>query len=168
MRICVALLLATATATSAAAQDPGWRLTPEGYGPIRIGMSRAQVARIVGAPLEGEEHTEGCIVAHSARGWSGMWFMFEQGRLSRVSISARSRVTTPRGVGVGASETAVRRAYPRGLQVEPHHYEGLPGRYLTFWLRPNARGVRFETDRTRRVRTIHAGGPSILYVEGCL
>jgi hypothetical protein len=166
MRALIALLLAAAA--PAVAQNAAWPLTPDGYGPIRIGMSRTEVARLVGAPLEGEEYTEGCIETHATRGWSGMWFMFEDGRLSRISISARSLARTPRGIGVGASEAVVRRAYPRGLQVEPHHYEGPPGRYLTFWLRPNARGVRFETDRTRRVRTIHAGGPSIQYVEGCL
>jgi hypothetical protein len=166
MRLLAALLIVAAT--PAAAQDAAWRLTPDGYGPVRIGMSRAEVARTVGAALVGEEHTPGCIETHATRGWSGMWFMFEEGRLTRISVSEGSRVTTPRGIGVGASEAAVRRAYSGGLAVEPHHYEGLPGRYLTYWLRLNVRGVRFETDRSRRVRTIHAGGPSIQYVEGCL
>ena len=166
----VAALASTglALATAAAVPPSAWRLTPDGYGPIRIGMRRAEVARIVAAPLVGEEVTEGCIETHASRGWGGMWFMFEEGRLTRISISGRTRVATPRGVGVGTTEAAVRRAYASGLTVEPHHYEDAPAHYLTFWVRPNVRGVRFETDRSRRVRTIHAGGPSIEYVEGCL
>ncbi|HYG29115.1 MAG TPA: hypothetical protein VD887_02760 [Allosphingosinicella sp.] len=166
MRRFIALLLAVAA--PAAAQNAGWRLTPDGYGPIRIGMNRPEIARLVGAPLEGEEVTEGCLETHAAGGWNGMWFMFEDGRLSRISISARSRVTTPRGIGVGSTEAAVRRAYPRGLRDEEHEYQGAPASYLTFWVRPNVRGVRFVTDRSRRVRTIHAGAASIQYVEGCL
>jgi hypothetical protein len=157
-----------AAAPPLAAQNSAWRLTPDGYGPIRIGMTRAEVTRLVGAPLEGEEYTEGCIETHAGRGWGGMWFMFEGGRLSRISVAERSRVTTPRGIGIGATEAAVRRAYPAGLVAEPHEYQSPPARYLTFWVRPEVRGIRFETNESRRVATIHAGGSSIQYVEGCL
>jgi hypothetical protein len=167
MRIAAALI-GSALAIPAAAQSPQWRLTPDGLGPVRIGMTRDEVTRIVGAPLEGEELTEGCIETQSARGWGGVWFMFEEGRLSRISVGEQSRVTTPRGIGIGAAEAAVRRAYGRGLRSEGHHYRGPPARYLTYWLQPGVRGVRFETDERRRVETIHAGRASIQYVEGCL
>ena len=30
-------------------RSPAWHLTPDGYGPVRIGMTRAQVARALGA-----------------------------------------------------------------------------------------------------------------------
>ncbi len=42
---------------------------PEGWGPVKIGMTRAQVAKAVGAPLRGEaiESVERCV-EQSARG----------------------------------------------------------------------------------------------------
>lgn len=144
-----------------------WRLTPNGIGPVRIGMTRDQVVQALGAPVEGEELTEGCAEM-AARGFDGITFMFEAGRLTRISIREPSNVTTPRGIGVGATEAQVREAYGSGLDSEPHHYVGLPAKYLTFWLSRGRSGVRFETDSAGRVETIHAGADSIEYIEGCL
>lgn len=165
----IALVAAAAVLLAGAAPSRGWRLTPEGLGPVRIGMSRAEVTRIVGAPLEGEELTEGCIEMQPTRGWRGIYFMLEEGRLTRISLSGReSGIATPRGIAVGASEAEVRRAYGRGLQGEEHTYQDAPARYFTYWTVPGRRGVRFETNAQRRVEIIHAGEPSIQYVEGCL
>ena len=168
----IALIAAAAAllaAAAPAAQDrSGWRITPDGLGPVRIGMSRAEVTRIVGGPLEGEELTQGCIEMQAARGWQGIGFMFEEGRLTRISIGGATGIQTPRGIAVGASEADVRRAYGPGLEREEHTYQEAPAAYLTYWTVPGRRGVQFETDASRRVRTIHAGGPSIRYVEGYL
>jgi hypothetical protein len=144
-------------------------LTPDGLGPVRIGMSRAQVESAIGMKLEGEpiEDEKSCVEMIPAGPDQGVWFMFEDYKLSRISIGEPSKVTTPRGIGSGASADEVRRAYPKGLKAEPHYYEDLPSEYLTYWTVPKKRGVRFETDSKRRVQTIHAGGPSIQYVEGC-
>jgi hypothetical protein len=103
----------------------------------------------------------------AARGWANNWFMFEDERLTRISIGKGSRTRTLRGIGIGSSEAEVHRAYGPGLRVEPHRYTEWPARYLTVWARSPAHGLRFETDPSRRVRSIHAG-PSIEYVEGCL
>lgn len=163
-----ALLACAITLAAASEPDPSWRLTPEGLGPVRIGMTRAQVTTLVGAPLEGEEFTEGCIEMQATRGWTHVWFMFEEGRLTRLSVGGETPIRTPRGIGPGDTEEAVRRAYGSGLIAEPHEYQDPPARYLTFWTQPDRRGVRFETNERGRVDTIHAGGPSIQYVEGCL
>jgi hypothetical protein len=169
----IALIAAAGALLLGAAAPPaeraGWRLTPDGLGPLRIGMSRAQVQRIAGAPLLGEEYTEGCIEMQAERGWDGIWFMFEEGRLTRISLGGpESGIATPRGIAVGATEAEVRRAYGASLESEEHTYQEAPALYLTHWTVPDRRGVRFETNGERRVETIHAGGPSIRYVEGCL
>ncbi len=162
--------LSTILAASApAAAPPSWPLTPDGWGPAKIGMSRAQVERVLHVRLEGEaiEDEKACIEMVPAGAEQGLWFMFEDYKLSRISIGQPSKVKTPRGIGIGASAANVRRAYGRGLKAEPHHYEGLPSEYLTYWTVPGKRGVRFETDAKRRVQTIHAGTSAIEYVEGC-
>jgi hypothetical protein len=143
-------------------------LTPAGWGVVKIGMSQAQVAKALGSKLEGEpiENEQVCVEKVSP-GHPDMWFMFQKGKLTRISVGEKSRVTTPRGIGIGATAGEVRRKYAKGLQAEPHHYLDLPGEYLTYWTAPKKRGVRFETDVKRRVETIHAGTDSIEYVEGC-
>ena len=162
-------IVALAATTAAAAPRAQPHLTPDGWGPVRIGMTRADVAEALGVVPRGEpvEPGGGCVEQISDA-HPGMWFMFEDGRLTRISIGEQSRITTPHGIGIGATAAQVRKAYSRGLKAEVHHYEGRPAEYLTWWAIPKWRGLRFETDARRRVQTIHAGGPSIEYIEGCL
>lgn len=166
------LLAAAALAASAAAtaQPRPWHLTPEGYGPARIGMTRAQVERALGVTLEGTavDDANACIeMGPTAGPHRELVFMFIDRRLSRIAAIDSSRVTTPRGVGIGATAAEVRRIYGRGLRAEEHTYLGRPAEYLTFWTTPNRRGVRFVTDQNRRVDSIIAGDRTIQYIEGC-
>ena len=158
-------LLAAAAAPAAGA----WPLTPDGWGPVRIGMTRAQVEQALAVKLEGEplEDEKSCIELVPKGPERGLWFLFEDYKLSRISIGEPSRVKTPRGIGIGVTAATVRRAYGKGLKAEPHYYEDRPAEYLTFWTVPRKRGVRFETDSKRRVQTIHAGTAAIELVEGC-
>ena len=168
MKIAVALALALAVPQAAPTYD--WKLTPAGWGPVRIGMSRTQVEKALKLQLEGEAFdNEGqCVELYSSNErLNGLYFMFLDGKLSRVSAGEKSTIKTPRGVGVGATADAVRTAYGEKLQAEPHHYLDLPAEYLTFWLKSAKSGVRFETDGQRRVETIHAGNDSIQLIEGC-
>jgi hypothetical protein len=166
----VLILTAALAATAAAAQPRPWYLTPEGYGPARIGMTRAQVERALNVRLEGTavDDADVCIEM-SPRGGAlrHMYFMFHNRRLSRIAVDRTSRVTTPRGLGIGATAAEVRRAYGRGLRAEEHAYTGRPAEYLTFWTTPGRRGVRFTTDENRRVDSIIAGNETIQYIEGC-
>lgn len=173
MRSALALataLLATAAAT--AQPQPQARpvhLTPDGYGPVRIGMTRDQVAAALGTRLQGEpiDDESQCIEMTATSGYPGLVFMFLENRLSRIAAVRESRVTTPRGIALGATAGEVRLAYGTGLEAEPHHYLELPAEYLTFWVRRAQSGVRFETDLNQRVDTIIAGNDSIQYIEGC-
>jgi hypothetical protein len=154
---------------AAAAVQPQWRLAVDGLGPIRIGMTRKEVESALHTRLKGEpiEDEKSCIELVPVGRDQGLWLMFEDYKLTRISIAQPSRITTPRGIGIGATAERVRRAYGRGLKAEPHKYEGRPAEYLTYWTVPGKRGVRFETDGKRRVQSIHAGTDSIQYVEGC-
>lgn len=162
----MALLLTAA----APAPSYNWALTPAGWGPVRIGMSRAQVEKALQVQLEGDafDNQGSCIDLYSSNEQlAGLYFMFLDGKLSRVSIGGKSSVKTPRGMGVGSTEEEVRSAYGKQLQAEPHHYLDLPAEYLTYWVKPAKSGVRFETDAQKKVETIHAGNDSIQLIEGC-
>jgi hypothetical protein len=166
LAIAIALLLVA----GASAETPSWKLSPSGWGPAHIGMTRAQVSSALHVQLEGDAFdNEGkCInLVASDDALPGLFFMFLDGRLSRISVTEPSHVTTPRGLGIGATADEVRNVYGPEIKAEPHHYYGEPAEYLTYWLQPDKRGVRFETDTNRRVETIHAGNDSIQYVEGC-
>jgi hypothetical protein len=164
------LILALAGPAATPAPSPGWRLTPDGYGPARIGMTPAQLASALSIRLEGDalEDENVCVEKTAVQGYRGFFFLFERGRLSRISATEPSQAVTALGLGMGATATQVRRAYGPGLRAETHTYYGRPAEYLTFWpRRGDARGIRFETGADRRVETIHVGGASIRYIEGC-
>jgi hypothetical protein len=163
-----ALLLTAAAPAPTPSHD--WKLTPTGWGPVRIGMNRDQVSKALQDQLEGDafDNEGNCIeLFPESEALKGSYFMFLEGKLSRISVSAPSHIVTPRGIGVGANADEVRKVYGEKLQAEPNHYLDLPAEYLTFWLKPDKSGVRFETDAQRKVETIHAGNDSIQLVEGC-
>jgi hypothetical protein len=171
------LAIGVALLTTAASPTPSWTLTPTGWGPAQIGMTRAQVSKALNVELEGdgfdsEGNCQELVGAHEA--FPGLFFMFERGRLTRITTTEPSVVATPRGIHVGSTHEEVRKAYGKGLKAEPHHYEAatnefltFPAEYLTFWLKPGRSGVRFEMDTQGKVESIHAGTSSIQYAEGC-
>jgi hypothetical protein len=157
-------------------------LTAEGFGPLRIGMSRAEVVKALGEDsdpeAEGGPDPERCDMFRPERAPEGMLVMIEDGRLTSVSLIEGSTVRTDRGLGLGATAAEVKAAYGKALRAGPHKYEEAPAEYLTAWARdpprderseaaPTARGIRFEVGARGNVQSISAGGPSIEYVEGC-
>jgi hypothetical protein len=94
--------------------------------------------------------------------------MIKDGKISRLSLYGPGPLQTDRRVGIGARESQVKRAYPRGLRIEPHAYDERPAHYLTVWTLKDRRGVRYEADTQGRVNAIHVGDRSIEYIEGCL
>ena len=165
-------------------------ITPDGLGPVRIGMSQAEALAALGDDwsLGGtmEPDDPGACRHIIAGGDEGgpLAYMLNQGRVTRVSVDVSGAQAAPpvrseRGVGLGSTEDDVRRAYGDQLRSEPHHYTEAPARYLTVWTRggptrddefvqsADARGIRFVTDERRRVVAIIAGDSTLQYVEGC-
>lgn len=156
-------------------------LTAEGWGPLRIGMTRDEVTEAMGPTATpdavGGPEPEACDQYRPERAPEGLYVMLESNVLTRISIAEGSELTTDRGFGLGATAAAVKAAYGDAADVEPHHYVGPQGEYITVWngLNPGdayvedpaARGLRYETGEDGLVNTIHVGGPSIQYVEGC-
>ncbi len=151
-------------------------LTSEGWGPLRIGMSRTEVVAALGEDANpnavGGPDSEQCDEFRPDRAPDGMIVMIENGFLSRITLIRDATVRTPRGFAVGDSAAAIRQAYGADATVTPHKYQSAPAEYFTVRDAGSsgaaARGIAYEVGAEGRVTHIHAGGPSIEYVEGCL
>jgi hypothetical protein len=167
--------LPAADTTTSAEPDPAL-LTADGWGPLRIGMSRAQVVQAAGEDAQpnavGGADPEACDQFRPRQAPAGLLVMIENGVLTRISVSRNSDLATAEGIRVGDRGATVLARYGARAQVLPHKYLEAPARYITVWRTahsdPARRGIRFETDAEDRVAHIHVGGPSIEYVEGCL
>lgn len=157
------------------------RITAQGWGPLMIGMTLAEVAAAAGPDSNpgsvGGADPESCDQFRPANAPEGVLVMMQQGRLTRISLVEMSDIDTDRGLGIGDSAAAVKAAYGAAAIVAPHKYQDAPAGYITVWdggprTEPYvqdqaARGLVYEIDGTGNVGAIHAGGPSIEYVEGC-
>lgn len=165
------MLSALIAALLAGAPAPVPPLTPDGWGELRIGMSEAEAVRKFRLNVPSDDDgvsSEACRELAFPKGGPDLVAMAENGRISRISAYDGSTIRTDRGFGVGSREADIRKAYGGKLRVETHKYDEEPAHYLTSWTVPGKRGVRYETDQKGVVHTVHVGGPSIEYVEGCL
>jgi hypothetical protein len=156
-------------------------VTSNGWGPLRIGMTRAEVTAAVGAGnpnAVGGADPASCDLFHPARAPEGMLVMIQQDVLTSITLRNNTELKTDRGFGVGDTSAAIKAAYGAGAIVEPHKYVqgaeyitiwsvGAPPNATTFVQDANARGIRYETGADGAVTAVHAGGSSIQNVEGC-
>lgn len=175
-----ALALALILALAACQQDPpaqGARddsvppLTVEGYGDMRIGMPIAEARTVSGQALNvpGIEDTPGAcneqeyILANGEK----LYLMFEGDVITRITAGSESPTTrTAQNVGVGSTDAEVRTAYQNVIE-EDAHYNPPPAHNLLIWTVPDQSGLLFEVNEQGIVTSVHAGGPSIRYMEGC-
>jgi hypothetical protein len=155
-------------------------ITSEGWGPLRIGMSRADVVTALGEDANpnavGGPDPQSCDEFRPARAPESVLVMIENGVLTRISLIRPSDIKSDRGFGVGDTAASVKTAYGAAATAEPHKYEAAPAEYIMAWSRggstgyvqdSNARGLVYEVGGDGNVKAIRAGGPSIQYVEGC-
>jgi len=154
---------------------------PHFHDTFLIGMTLAEVNAALGPDSDpeaiGGPDPESCDQFRPGRAPEGMLAMIEEGRLTRISLIDDSKVKTDRDLGIGIPASVVRATYGSALQTTPHKYQEAPAEYLTIWAKgggpidravpPHSRGIQYVVDSTGKVETIHAGVPSILYVEGC-
>jgi hypothetical protein len=166
-----------ACALGARAQEP--RLTMEGYGPARIGMTRDALSSALGAPvvvpdIYAGEDPNGCIQVYAGSPGTprrssrdDILYMLVDGRLARIDI-VQPTVASLSGIRVGMPEADVLRAYRGRIASSPHFYGEAGDHYLTLHSQDGRVGMRFETIEGR-VTAFRAGtAEAIEYVEGCL
>jgi len=151
-------------------------LTANGFGPLRIGMTTAEVEAALGPDSNpnavGGADPASCDMFHPSGAPEGLMVMTNGGTLASVWLTRASTVTTDRGFKIGDEAAEVKAAYGASAVVVPHKYEAAPAEYITVWTTadhtgPAARGIKYEIGSDGKVKAIAGGGPSIEYVEGC-
>ncbi|MGV3579769.1 hypothetical protein [Brevundimonas sp.] len=158
-------------------------LTSNGYGPLRIGMTKAEVIAAVGdkfnPSLVGGAEPDVCDQWRPAQSPEGVTVMLENGILTRISVASPATLKTDRGFGVGDTAAAIKAAYGPLAVATPHKYSPAPAEDIFVWTTgapatageyvqdPAARGIRYEIDGEGKVSIVHIGGPAIQLVEGC-
>ncbi len=160
---------------------PSGALTAQGLDALQIGMTLEQVTETAGPDSNpdaaGGPEPEVCDEFHPENAPEGVLVMIEEGVLTRISLIRDASLSTDAGLSLGAPSEDVRAAYTQ-VEVTPHKYQESPAIYIDVWDNvesgdqaindPQARGIRYVVGHDGVVETIHAGGPSIRYVEGCL
>ncbi len=151
-------------------------LTAQGFGPLRIGMTTAEIEAALGPDADpeavGGPDPASCDMFRPTGAPEGLLVMTNDGVLASVWLTRASTVATDRGFKIGDQASAVKAAYGAAAEVSGHKYEAAPAEYITVWTTgdhggPAARGIKYEIGQDGRVKSIAGGGPSIQYVEGC-
>lgn len=148
------------------------KLTLNGIGSVRIGMTVAEASLATGVPLNplGQSAPgSSCRYVAPQGEPAGLNLMVIGNRIVRIDVVGNSRITTLSGAKIGDTEAHIKALYPGQIEVTPHKYL-LDGHYLTFVPKdPQDRDNQliFETDGDR-VTQFRAGKlPEVAWVEGC-
>jgi hypothetical protein len=142
-----------------------WVIREDGVGPVKVGMTLAQLSAALHQEMAADERDEQSCFYINARGHDSVSFMIIDGHMARVEVGAPG-VKTSTGIQVGDSEGQVRKIYGARMKVTAHQYIDT-GHYLTVRSADGRYGIRFETDEGK-ITTFYAGKyDAIQYVEGC-
>ena len=168
------LLIALCACTSDVQPSP-IVLTPSGLGVVRLGMTVTEAQTALGAQLDPMPAggDAACWMTRRADGRAPqVFYTVQNGRITRIDINTAtyagtpSNVTTASGIGVGASEADVLKAYGKSTQVLPSKYDA-HGHVLAVESAAARSTLVFETS-DHKVTTFGAGlHPSVDHVEGC-
>ena len=162
--VVVLVTLAVAAAAAASPQYVPSIVTLDGVGDVQPGQSVAQVERSFGIDLRPETISPGCAEAFFRSGSVRGHALFIRGRLG--SLWFDRGVIAGRGIALGASFAAVKRAY-RKLEVRRDAY--VPAARNAFVRRTRAPHwrLRFDVSAQGRVTRIAFGDGSTYRTEGC-
>lgn len=140
----------------------------DGFGAIKIGMTREEAERASGVTLQAAPADGGsdCQYARLPEGPTGLTFMLTGGVMARIDVSD-GNIATEAGAHIGSSEAEIAQAYGGRVSVTSHKYEA--GHHIltvTDPDHPNNRYV-FETDGNSVTRYRSGRLPEVEFVEGC-
>src|SRR4051794_29181284 len=106
----IGFLIITAVLTAAPEASAAWELSPSGLGPVRIGMTRAQVEAAADDALVAVGECTAFV-----DGPQKVTLSFERGRLRYIAVFNRS-IRTTRAIRVGSAVSALKGAYGSRLR----------------------------------------------------
>ncbi len=138
----------------AGAVDAQPRLTFEGLGPIRIGMSESELQkqgfsdpnRL--ADWQADDEYVACHYLANEVEYPGVGFMINNSKLVRIDIGpndAGVKWQTLSGATIGMAETDVAAIYGNWMKIDHHPYLGDSGSYLLLRSGDGRYGMIFET-----------------------
>ena len=141
----------------------------DGYGPVRFGMTEAEVLEAWDGTLRNDGAGEVChyLQPDDENPTAHFALMIENGRFVRYDVG-NDREIAPGGGRVGMTEAEIDAAYPGRVAKSPHKYvDG--GKYLRVKAADGGDGALvFETDAAGKVKEWHAGlAPQVDWIEGC-
>ncbi len=137
------------------------------FGPVKIGMTASQAAKILGVRVTRDPGYEGgtCYYTSPKRGFKDIAFMMNGRRIARIDIHSKE-YRTDRGAKIGDSEARIKRLYKGMFKVYQHKYVD-NAHYIEVEMKGGTHSIIFETDG-KRVVTYRVGKPEqVGYVEGC-
>ena len=144
-------------------------VTPNALGPLRVGMSIAEVASIWGPGFAAPKgYDGGCGYATMAEAPPGLAVMLDSGKIARFEVRS-GRLATAAGARIGDTESRIKSLYGKAVTTTPHKYvQG--GHYLT--VTPNARAdsayrIVFETDGSKVTEYRSGKVPEVEQAERC-
>jgi hypothetical protein len=158
------LLLSTCLVMFATASDT-WVVRYDGVGPVKIGMSLAQLSAALHQELGPDERDEHSCFYIDAHGHDHVGFMIIDGKVARVDVGAAGPKTLA-GIQVGDTEDHARQIYGARMKVTAHTYID-DGHYLTVPSADGRYGIRFETEKGKIIGYYAGTYKAIQYVEGC-
>lgn len=152
-------------------------LTPEGLGPVRIGMTVSQAEEALRVKLKPFDSTDGysresCWETYRLGETDpSVVYMVWYGRIVRVAVHGddKTMIATDKGIRIGDSDARVKEIYGPSLKVEvdPQANTEEEGSNLTTFTRSKRRGITYVT-ANRIVVSFRAGLPKATFLsEGC-
>ena len=154
--------------TPAPSPTPGaFSVSADAAGPIRIGMSVADLKAAAGDLTPPPNATAECAYVHPTSAPPGVLAMLAKGVVARIDVDSAG-VATAEGIAVGDTVSKVSGAYAGRVMFAPHKYvQG--GQYLTVTPAPPQDSLRivFESEAGRITRYRVGRVPQVEWVERC-
>ena len=148
---------------------PSWTVSERAAGPLRVGMTVAEVGHALGAGFSvAYEMTDICDMVEAPGGPPDMTLMVVRDTLVRFDVTDRVTPTTA-GLRVGSTEAEVHAAHGDRVRVEPNPHYWPEGHYLVVRSAADSlHGIVFETDGRRVIQYRAGRWPEVGGIEGCL